>query len=648
MANGTRLWVNTSGGRGRDIVIIADNVTLSASEISSSTIGSGDGGSIKIDAKGSLSISNISNVFSNTQPGFPSLEATGRGGDTVLNVGTLKLSGTSSINSGTSGAGRAGDVIINARESISLNRGSISSDTGRGFRRGDVTGDGGRIVISSPSLTMDNFSIITSDSFNSIGAGGEIMLNVGRLSLADLSGITSRVIAGVFPGDRGIGNGGTIQIIAKESLTISGVGGGIHATTFGEGKAGSIEIEVGRLTLTDGARIIADTSATGSAGTVKITATESIAISGRDKRTNSTGLISSQSEAGGDGGRVSISAPTLLINEGQISTATSGAGRAGDIVIEAKNATLTGGARVDSSTSGAGRGGDLTVTANSVSISGPGTGLFSTASGSGAGGNIRIQTGQLVRLSNEGTLSAQSTGTATATAGNININTPTFQSQNGSVTTGATSADGGNISITTTGSFVHLTDSQITTSVLSGAGSGGNIAIDSKLIVLNDSQILARAVRGHGGNINITGDVFLVNSGGRAPLSLSGIVDASSELSTPGTVNIEATFTNVTGSVTRLPETPLQATEPMRSSCAARSGGKASRLVIGGRDGLPLQPGDLLPSPLYLASEADIPDTPSTGNEVTRQDLSTRFSLLGPKDRSLNQYSLLPNAKCSL
>ena len=143
-------------------------------------------------------------------------------------------------------------------------------------------------------------------------------------------------------------------------------------------------------------------------------------------------------------------------------------------------------------------------------------------------------------------------------------------SQNASVTTGAESADGGNISIITTGSFVHLTDSQITTSVRSGAGTGGNIAIDSKLIVLDESQILARAIGGPGGNINITGDVFLVNSGGTVPTSLNGIVDASSLLSTSGTVDIEATFTNVVGTFAQLPSTPLQATELLRASCAAR------------------------------------------------------------------------------
>jgi hypothetical protein len=67
--------------------------------------------------------------------------------------------------------------------------------------------------------------------------------------------------------------------------------------------------------------------------------------------------------------------------------------------------------------------------------------------------------------------------------------------------------------------------------------------------------------------------------------------------------------------------------------------------VLGGRDGLPLQPGDLLPSPLYVASDSD---TPPTGTKVTGYDQSLRFSLFGSKDRALNQYSLLPHDKCSL
>jgi large exoprotein involved in heme utilization and adhesion len=194
--------------------------------------------------------------------------------------------------------------------------------------------------------------------------------------------------------------------------------------------------------------------------------------------------------------------------------------------------------------------------------------------------------------------------------------------------------------------MIQLTDSQVTTSVESGVGGGGNINIDPHALILNNSKILANAFGGPGGNINIIADVFLVNNNGVFPTSLTGIVDASSALSTPGTVNIEATFTNVVGTFAQLPSAPLQASELLRASCAARfSGGKTSSLVLAGRDGLPLQPGGLLPSPLYVASEADI--APS-GTRAAGYDQSLQFSLLGSKDRVLNQYSLLPNAKCAL
>jgi large exoprotein involved in heme utilization and adhesion len=475
---------------------------------------------------------------------------------------------------------------------------------------------------------------------------GDLMDVLNQLNARGLTNV-----ADLIPGD-----GGNVIIFNTPILTLD-AGARIETSTLWDGNAGAIVGDVGSLLIKGGASIRSTSGGerspdgviigTGSAGGVTFTAADSISIS------DAGSTVSTTTFGNGNAGSISLSANQVNVQNGGTVTSESGGtlgnqlrvgtGNAGQITVSTPTLAIADAGRISVATSGAGQGGELTVTANSVSISGPRTGLFSTASGSGAGGNIRIQAGQLVQLSNEGTVSAQSTGTATATAGNININTPTFQSQNASVITGATLADGGNISIATTGSIVQLTDSQITTSVLGGVGDGGNIAIDSQLIVLDNSQILARAVQGHGGNINITGDVFLVNSGGRAPVSLAGIVDASSELSTPGTINIEATFTNVTGSVTLLPSTPLEATELLRASCAARfAGGKASSLVLGGRDGLPLQPGGLLPSPLYVAG-------PSSGdNRLTAEEIPLRFTLLDSKDRLLNKYSLLPNAKCSL
>ena len=257
---------------------------------------------------------------------------------------------------------------------------------------------------------------------------------------------------------------------------------------------------------------------------------------------------------------------------------------------------------------------------------------------------MNIQNGGRVSADSGGTVGGQQFS-GSGLAGNINISAgDQIAMTDGSVSTRAVTSDGGNITLNAP-RMIQLTDSQITTSVESGFGGGGNINIDPQFVILTDSRILANAFGGPGGNIDITADVFLVNSGGQFPTSLVGCRRILGP-GYSGRINIEAKFTNVTGAVAQLPSAPLQATELLRASCPARfAGGKASSLVIAGRGGLPLQPGDLLPSPLYVANDSDVP---STGNKVTDQKLPLRFSLLGSKDRVLNQYSLLPNMKCSL
>ena len=368
----------------------------------------------------------------------------------------------------------------------------------------------------------------------------------------------------------------------------------------------------------------------------------------------------------GHGGQISVTAPSLVMNAGtRIDSSTLWDGNAGQIAGNVGSLTLQDGAQIRSQSGGVavasgqpsvgfGKGGGVTFTAaDSILITGSNSAVSTNTFGNGDGGSISLIAGKLVSIQDGGSVTADSGGTlagqqfsGSGLAGNINISAgDQIAMTDGSVSTRAITSDGGNITLNAP-RMIQLTDSQITTSVESGFGGGGNINIDPQALILNNSKILANAFGGPGGNINITADVFLVNSGGMFPTSLAGIVDASSALSTSGTVNIEATFTNVTGSVTLLPQTPLQATELLRASCAARfAGGKTSSLVLAGRDGLPLQPGGLLPSPLYVVSDAD---APSTGTKVTGYDQALQFSLLGSKDRLLNQYSLLPNAKCAL
>jgi hypothetical protein len=77
------------------------------------------------------------------------------------------------------------------------------------------------------------------------------------------------------------------------------------------------------------------------------------------------------------------------------------------------------------------------------------------------------------------------------------------------------------------------------------------------------------------------------------------IVSASSALSSPGTIAIQAQFTDVTGALAQLPESILQAAALLRASCTARlAQGKTSSLVVAGREGVPPAPDGLLWSPV--------------------------------------------------
>src|SRR5262249_32941002 len=74
-------------------------------------------------------------------------------------------------------------------------------------------------------------------------------------------------------------------------------------------------------------------------------------------------------------------------------------------------------------------------------------------------------------------------------------------------------------------------------------------------------------------------------------------VSASSTLGINGVVNIQAPVTSVSGAVAPLPQEFAPAVKLLRDRCAGRlREGRVSRLLLGGRDGVPSEPGSLLPS----------------------------------------------------
>ena len=622
-----------------------------------------DSGSVTINATGKLTMLGRGSV---TTDSF----SFGKGGTVTVNAGDLLLIGAGA-NTGLIGAqsllaGSSGNVAINATGAIDIQNGfRVSTNTGGSGNAGEVNLNGASITVTGADTriqsgtgqslddNLKNFATTFNNFFRndprfktSIPDYPTLRKTLGvTQNMGDLMDVLKKLndlgltnLADFTPGD-----GGKVIINNTPVLTLD-AGARIETSTLWDGNAGAIVGDVGSLFVKGGASIRSRSGGDrsdgvfvgkGNAGDITFTAADSISIS------DAGSTISTTTFRNGNAGNVSLKANQVNVQNGGSVTSESGGTLAGQLSVGSGNGGIVGVTGTDTiSLSGAGSTISTSTLANGRTLDTP---------DKGRGGDVSLSAGNTVSIVNGALVSADSLSTdpTAGLAGNITIKAGNqITMTDGSVSTRAVTSDGGNITLNAP-RMIQLTDSQVTTSVESGFGGGGNINIDPQALILNNSQILANAFGGPGGNINITADVFLVNSGGQFPTSLTGIVDASSALSTPGTVNIEATFTNVVGTFTQLPSTPLQATELLRASCAARfSGGKASSLVLGGRDGLPLQPGDLLPSPLYVVSDAD---APSTGdNRLTGQELPTRFSLLGSKDRLLSQYSLLPNAKCSL
>jgi hypothetical protein len=288
------------------------------------------------------------------------------------------------------------------------------------------------------------------------------------------------------------------------------------------------------------------------------------------------------------------------------------------------------GALIDTTVESNGRGGKLTITASdAITISGSDSLIFSAAFDRGKGGEIFL-TAPRIALT-DGAVGAFADGQGIA--GDIFIQAgETFRSQNGTVTTAAEQAGGGRIELRA-GHLVQLQDSEVTTSVRGGGGDAGNLTLTSPFVVADGSAMVANAFGGVGGNILIDAGVFL-----RDPASL---VSASSALGIQGTVNIQAPVTSLSGTVAPLSQAFVHVATLLPARCAARlSEGKASSLVLGGREGLPLEPGGLLPSPLVL--EERLAADPAMRGAPAQQTSAAKFALLAAHEKGLPRLGCPP------
>ena len=255
-------------------------------------------------------------------------------------------------------------------------------------------------------------------------------------------------------------------------------------------------------------------------------------------------------------------------------------------------------ATISSRSSAGGESGKISINTNTLTIDNRGV-IQAKATGSGTAGDILVNTTSLL-LSGNSSINSESEGTGLG--GTIIINSQdTIRLKDSSITVATLNSDGGNIHLYAN-HMLHSHNSEISATVKGGAGNGGNVLIDSAYVILDNSSVIANAFEGNGGNIQITAGIFLADANSE--------VSASSNLGIDGQVDIRSPISNISESLIPLQKNYLGAATLLSQPCAARiSGGKYSSFVVGGRDGLPIEPGTFMPSPLYITSESG--DKPS-------------------------------------
>lgn len=476
------------------------------SQISTTSFGTGSAGIVYVETKGNFSVDS-SGVFSSM-----SSAEKGNAGGILVDAGSITLN-NSQMRVQSSGTGDAGIAYLKADGgNISFNNSQIFSDVlsgGVGNARG--------VLIEADSITLTNGSRITSSTYEQ-GNAGEIILNTNNGSIS-LDGTTTAIFTTVESG--AVGNGGSIQI-ETGTLTLSD---GAQLQTLVRGPSDDGTLPGGK----------------GDAGVVFIIATNSVNLIGRGNVPGVKTAIFSTINEGADGstgnnqfagdafsallgqggnpvGSIFIFTGNLSLSNGAIlNSSTLGKGNAGAVVVLAsQKVSLTNNSAIGSvvGTKAEGNAGGVIIGAESVSMTNA-SGVTTSTLGQGNAGLIFVLANGTISVAGNGSgiFSTAEEG-SNFTAGGIGILAKTLLIQ-----------DGGTVSVNNQGLgeagaiAIIVRDlrlenqGNLTATTKSGKGGDINLEVEDLLVLTRDSNISTTAglapAGGDGGNVTINGRPYI-------------------------------------------------------------------------------------------------------------------------------------------
>ena len=457
---------------------------------------------------------------------------------------------------------------------IRLEAPSIKIDSGAQIRAlPNGENGGGDIEIRAASLRVEDATITGTGASScgdggSCGAVGHILLEADEIEV--LGGETEISVS-----TDNLRNAGELTLRATEQIVLDGAGAsldgdrfpglfarsGVDANRAGgdsspAGDAGRITIEAPHVLIRGGAQVSAAVFAErgGEGGQIEIAVGDQLRIEGSiADNVASQVTAESNSTTSGVGGQITIrgleaSGPgprsVRLLENGRISTTSTGRGPAGAIAISAGTIELRGNAAISTESGLSASGGeaaDIDLRATGDLLIREGSRVTSTSNGDVAPGAIRLQAEGRLEVTGGSQLLARAlrdTGEAPAEAenpeelGNVFLAAgQTVRLVEAEIETNTRRIASGRVEILS-GDSVQIFSSSIETGVNRENGTGGDIDISSTTIVVNDSALSADALgrSASAGNLTLT-----------APLAL--VVDAASELSANAELGLAGTIT---------------------------------------------------------------------------------------------------------
>ena len=586
-------------GNAGDISIDAESVTIkNGARLVADTLGQGNSGNISVTARDTVT---IDGVASNTRvaSGLRS------------RVGQDKVEQNDSNQSQAEG-GR-GNITIKAKSVFVTNGGQLSTDINDRGNRDKTDENGGNIsifaeddVIFDGVATNENGNSFSSIIFTrvtdqAVGDGGNVLIDAGSVAFTNGAEIISET--------RGKGNGGDVEIIARDRVLFDGVVflGNDNNTVDsaivtnvrdnGEGNGGDIRITVteGSLVITQGAKLESQSRAKGDGGDVIISVGDQVLIDGvgiNDQPSRIlTGVNSKSTE--GNGGKIQIDANSISVtNGGAIDASTSNNGNGGPIDLNSKTLTVNGGV-ISSAAQEAATGEAGTITIDTDALKVEDGGEITVTSEQGVAGNLNITANSL--LLNEGKLLAET------------------QLNRGE--------DGANITLDVSNSIVMLNESLISAEA-SEKAKGGNITINTDVLIAfpptgpDGSDIIAKAAQGQGGEITIDAeDVRLIEEREAIDGNRTNDIDASSESGPQGIVTINTGNLDPSRGLDQLPSNFSDLSSLIVASCP-RSGkiseDQLGEFIVTGRGGIPPSPLDPIIGRTIIADWVTLEDKTRT------------------------------------